>query len=644
MKKFISTLLLVCVWATVAVARPAAPGVTTVKNSDGSSLSFLKFGDEHYHFLETVDGFLITEDAKNGYVYVDEQGIATEIVAKNAAYRTDLEKAFLTGLDQNTVHQNYRKMHGNRFPEDLLSDEPNFLHSPLMAYNQNGVSALQKRPKADKWTSGERWFPVVLAGTTDKPHGDSAEFYDFFNKPGYSENNNIGSLRDYFLHASGGLFNPHFDIYPVDINATLTSFGRGSNYSEGKLIAAGLDELGKRADFKENAQKYCFQNTNVNGFIYLFPGTEEDAMRQSENFWGHAFMMSYNGSSPNKSAYSAGGVLFEKYVFLAQFQDNSNNTRITNMGSFAHEFSHVMGLKDHYFKDENGKQINGPGYFDLMSQGLYNGQSINSGDAPMGYSAFEKEWMGWLTLEELQPDSVYSLKKLSEMQAYSITNPNYSDEYYIVEYRPPEKYDAYVRADWGQTTNGIYVWYIDFDQTIFVDERAANADINHQRLALNTVLEKNGYYADFTYVNKGGVSPVSGIYNVVLDGNDRACFTTSNGISLTACPEQSSSSEASSSSESSPESSSSKDTSKAAVSVSDFAVSQVHLSLNGRMLNVFVNIEGIKEIRIFDMQGHLLRSQKFAEKSTELSLEKISRGTHIVRLSVGGKVIAVKKL
>ena len=199
MKKFVSTLLFVCVWATVAVARPAAPGVTTVKNSDGSSLSFLRFGDEHYHFLETEDGYLVTDDGKGGYAYVDELGEVSEFVAKDAAYRTDKENAFLRGLDQKAAHQNYQKLHGDRFPEDLLSDGPNFLHIPLMSYNQNGVSALQKRPKADQWTSGERWFPVVLVGTTDKTHGDSATFYDFFNKPGYSENKNIGSLREYFL-------------------------------------------------------------------------------------------------------------------------------------------------------------------------------------------------------------------------------------------------------------------------------------------------------------------------------------------------------------------------------------------------------------------------------------------------------------
>lgn len=632
MKKLVLALLFICVWATLAVARPAEPGVTTVKNSDGSLLSFLKFGDEHYHFIETEDGYLVTEDGKGGYVYVDELGAASEFIAKDAAFRTDKENAFLKELDQKVAHQNYRKLHGDRFPEDLLSDESSFMHIPLMAYNQNGEPALQKRPKANKWTTGERWFPVVLVGTTDKQHGDSAKFYDFFNKPGYSENKNIGSLRDYFLYVSGGLFDPHFDVYPVNINASLVSFGKGSNYSEGKLVAAGLDELGKRADFKTNAKKYCFQNSNVDGFIYLFPGMEEDAMRQSENFWGHAFSMSSNGSSRNYSAYSAGGVLFDKYVFLAQFQDKSNNSLITNMGSFAHEFSHVMGLKDHYAKDSSGKQINGPGYFDLMSQGLYNGQSTNSGDAPIGYSAFEKEWMGWLTLEELQPDSVYSIKKLSEMQAFSITNPNHRDEYYIVEYRPREKYDAYIRADWGQVTNGVYVWYIDFDQTIFVEERKANADINHQRLALNAVLEKNGYYVDFTYVNKGGVSPVSGIYNVVFDGNDRTCFTTSNGISLTACPEQSSSSEASSSSEVSPESSSSENPSRVVVGGADLAVSQVQLTLNGRMLNVSTNVEGIKKVRLIDLQGRLLLQEVFSEKTATIYLSRFRSGSYLLRV------------
>jgi hypothetical protein len=291
-----------------------------------------------------------------------------------------------------------------------------------------------------------------------------------------------------------------------------------------------------------------------------------------------------------------------------------------------------------------------------MSLGMYNGTSYNEGNAPMGYSAYEKEIMGWLKLTELEADQVYSLRKLSEMQAYSVTNPNQNDEYYIVEYRPAESYDSYIKnsISWNQRGNGVYVWYIDYDKTICVTNNNANGDINHQRVALKSVLAAKGYYADFTYVNKNGTSSVPGVYNFVFDGERRVCFTTSPDLSLEECPEdstqedESSSSEESSSSSAeisssseSPESSSSE---TVGIAANVGAVPQVQMVLEGGLLHVQTEISGLKGLQLFDLQGHLLQSEKFSENSTTLEIGKFSRGKYIVRLTVGNKIIAVKRI
>ena len=664
-----------CTLVSQVNARPAAPGFQTISNKDGSSVSIRHFGDEHYHYAETSDGYLVMGNGDGSYVYVGEDGLASKVIAKNVADRTPEEKSFLSSLNQEAVRQKHQELNGDRFPEEEgLNENENFSHVPLMSYNQDGESAMMlRRPTSEKWTTGERWFPVLLVGTTDKNYGDSAAFHDFLNKPGYNVNNNIGSLRDYFLYVSDSLFNPHFDVYPIQLNKALTDYGTGDNFKEGQFTAEGLTELAKRADFQANAKKYCMKNSNVDGFIFLFPGMEEDALKQSEIFWGHQFWMQSNGSSSGwyPSAYKAGGYTFDKYLFIAQYADGSRNSKINKMGIFAHEFSHVMGLNDHYGKDANKQQVNGPGAYDIMSLGMYNGTSYNEGNAPMGYSAYEKEIMGWLKLTELEADQVYSLRKLSEMQAYSVTNPNQNDEYYIVEYRPAESYDSYIKnsISWSQRGNGVYVWYIDYDKTICVTNNNANGDVDHQRVALKSVLAAKGYYADFTYVNKNGTSSVPGVYNIVLDGDDRACFTTSLEISLTACPEESSSSVASSSSEinssdtevessSSEESSSSQDDAESSSSemlepglsstvtgiVSVVAAPQVQFSLEGRQLHVQTDVAGLKELRLFDLQGHLLHSEKFSGNSTSLEIGKFSRGKYIVRLSVGDKLVAVKRI
>lgn len=678
MKKvlFVYMMAAVCTLVSQVSARPAAPGFQTVSNKDGSSVSIRHFGDEHYHYAETSDGFLVTGNGDGSYVYVGEDGSASNVIAKNAVDRTSEEKAFLDGLNQEAVRQKHQELNGGRFPDDNEIDEgKSFSHVPLMSYNQDGVSAVMlRRPTSERWTVGERWFPVLLVGTNGKAHGDSAEFYDFLNKPGYNKNRNVGSLRDYFLYVSDSLFDPHFDVYPIELNSTLESYGSGDNFREGKFIADGLDVLAKRADFQANAKKYCMRNSNVDGFIFLFPGMEEDALKQSEIFWGHQFWMQSNGSSSGwfPSAYKAGNYTFDKYLFIAQYADGSRNGKINKLGIFAHEFSHVMGLNDHYGKDANNRQIDGPGVYDIMSLGMYNGSSFNEGNAPMGYSAYEKEIMGWMKLTELEADKVYSLKKLSNMQAYSVSNPNQNDEYYIVEYRPAESYDSYIKnvISWNQRGNGVYVWYIDYDKTICVTNNNANGDINHQRVAIKAVQAAKGYYADFSFVNKSGRASVPGVYNIVLDGDERACFTTSQGMSLSACPEESSSSVASSSSEASSssvassssssselpssssvassssaniESSSSqfnlwpRSSSSALMSIVDAgaAVSQVQYSLEGRMLHVLADVPGLKDVRLFDMQGRLLYSEKFSGSAATLDLTGMSRGALVVRLTAG---------
>jgi hypothetical protein len=208
-----------------------------------------------------------------------------------------------------------------------------------------------------------------------------------------------------------------------------------------------------------------------------------------------------------------------------------------------------------------------------------------------------------------------------------------------------------------------------------VTNNNANGDINHQRVAIKAVQAAKGYYADFTYVNKSGRASVPGIYNIVLDGNERACFTTSQGMSLTACPEESSSSVASSSSiassssvarssssiarsSSSVKSSSSQTVVKSSSSeklesssssaimgiAATVSMSQVQFLQEGRLLHVLADVPGLKSVRLFDMQGHLLYSEKFSGGAVTLDLGAVGRGAFVVRLTAGNRVLAMKKL
>ena len=74
------------------------------------------------------------------------------------------------------------------------------------------------------------------------------------------------------------------------------------------------------------------------------------------------------------------------------------------------------------------------------------------------------------------------------------------------------------------------------------------------------------------------------------------------------------------------------------------AVPQVHYSLEGRMLHVLADVPGLKMVRLFAMQGHLLYSEKFSGSAVTLDLGGMSRGAFVMRLTAGNKTLAVKRL
>ena len=74
------------------------------------------------------------------------------------------------------------------------------------------------------------------------------------------------------------------------------------------------------------------------------------------------------------------------------------------------------------------------------------------------------------------------------------------------------------------------------------------------------------------------------------------------------------------------------------------AVPQVQFSLEGRLLQVQADAPGVKDLRLFDMQGHLLYSEQFTGSAVTLDLTSISRGAFVVRLTAGNKTLAVKRM
>ena len=515
----------------------------------------------------------------------------------------------------------------------------------------DGMSKIRSSNDAQVYSSGERYFPVILVETADFKALDSAFIARMFNEEGFKENGAYGSIRDYFIESSGGKFKPTFDIYPVKLPQNFSNYN-----SESKFILPSIDAMVERADFKARASKY----EKVIPFIILHPTSKEQASKFNSKFFNHMYSLQYSAGQ----IYSKSGYSFNNYAFISQKAENKPNATSTKdaamLGAFIHEFSHVIGLVDLYSADANGYATIGPLPYDVMALGLRNG----NGGYPPTFSAFEREAMGWLKPTEIvNNDSVYELKNLSQMQAYAVSNPNNKNEYFIIEYRPAMGFDSKIGSSsysGKQGKNGVLIWYIDYDARAFASNDP-NSNQSHQRVEVRTVLTKNQEsFTGFEFVNNIDKASIGGIFNLVFDGNNRVCFTVNRSKSLDKCPEKAS--ELSSSSADLVRSSSSlaKSSSSAVVPKSSAAVisssskttdlaefpnalHNVHLHVSHGKLSVEAPVTGKKTLRFYDALGNVIRTVSFMESSISVDISGQNRSAFVV-LDVGGKRLLAKQV
>lgn len=671
-----SFLCIMGITAMVA-ARPAIPVPACIPQSDGNCLTIQEYGDEHYHYTTTIDGYLVVRDSTNDYVYADASGAASGLKAHNADKRSSREKNFLKNLNQRDVinkHVNSLPFH---FPEQksLLSD---FQHKV-----QEQRKALY-RPKPMNFTKGECRFPVFLVSTADRDFGDAAWYERSLNEVGFSEDGHYGSVHDYFLASSDSLFNPTYDVYQVKIDLPSTEAGDADGDGEGIFVKAVIDaaikDMGDLSKYDKDGDKY------IDGFGVVLAGTEKGS-----GLWGHMYYYTtytnpemYSGytggwwgsrnhnTSNNKWGNDYNGYKFDRYLLIAEMSDPISYIKSghNGIGVFIHEFSHILGLPDFYTPDENDPEPYGP--YEIMAQGMYNGttRSYQMGRCPPKYSAFERESMGWMTIPDLKPSvELYALEMIDANKAYGVTNPKNNDEYYFIEYRPRVGWDQAV-AD--SADMGILVWHVDYDKKAW--EYYPNQEKEHYGITAALNLTRNKTFKDFKF---GEV----GIYNAIKEGDDKVCFATKDGIEVK-CPEpepESSAAPASSSaaapssatalspntssssshkssfaghskgSSSStmiavmPKSSESKDTSLFAPNGTISL--QTDILVLGQELVVRTLAPGHKDVRIVDALGCVVASFSFDTEEMRIPLKvSLRHGPLFAQVSIHGKILANRRI
>lgn len=469
----IATMLLA---ATTASAVKMRPGTTTIKQSDGTTLTIKAYGDEDFNYFTTADGTLLYQQGFDFYVAeVEGDGSLrpTAMLAHEPRQRSNAETAMVNAQDRLLFYNNMKTTAAaNKLRREPLAENSTLLPhtgSPrvpviLVEFSDSTFKVTDPKATFGKYLNAEELF----ARSVDTDMG-----------------RNHGSVRRYFTDMSYGTFTPQFDVYgPVQLGQPLKKYGAG--YSSSEDMTALLTDACTAADGDVDFSQYDANGDGYVDLVYII-------------YAGYSASISGNSTDcihPKSGTLSIQTEFDGKKVLRYGVNNEINGTPadqgggllINGIGLFCHEFSHCMGLPDMYPTAGSVAErcVNqNMDYWDLMDAGEY----TYNGYRPTEYTAWERERFGWITIDTLSAAADVTLAPLSRGgKAYRILNDNddTGHEYYIVENVQKEGWNKSLLG------HGMLVSHVDYDDNAFsVGGCKVNSTAGHPRM---TVMAADGMF------------------------------------------------------------------------------------------------------------------------------------------------------
>jgi len=708
---FISSL----VGAMSAWAINASPFLINSTQPDGSVVQIRKVGNEHFNYTITgEDSVLIVRDSSGYWNYADEHGKKTGMRVHAKSKRGEKERNFLKKRNSHQILEKFREKRIQQLQEQRrLRDSSSVMmlqsSSPMKANNFGGWEEWLWRetitstdtpmcPAVEVTVKREgdvRGLVVLVQFSDVKFKRDNAqeEFSDYLNKEGYSNYSMRGSVRDFFITNSFGKYRPTFDVAgPITLKGTRDSYG---SLVDPKNIAAGaVNAISEAMDSLVAAgvdfTPYDSDNDRLVDFVYMiYAGVGSADTDVQSAIWPHSYSVNKRLTrSMSMSRYACSPEIDgQAYMY------RKNTDALNGIGTFCHEFSHVLGLVDHYDVNvnETKKKVRyTPGSWDLMDAGSYNcpqNRYLTTGCSPANLSSFERFSLGWLDPRRLEvSDTTFVLNNILENDGLVLTSKN-DNEYYFVDFRTQTGFDE------GLPNKGMLIWHINYSKKSWMSnevnasdpmrvdliEADGRADGNTAASDAFPTSRVNGYNG---FVTWEGDSLGLEIYDIKIV-NDHVEFKTrgsrvSKVVASSSSAAKSSSSKAVSSSSqavsSSSVSSSSVSGSSAAESSSSAegssssgqsvfgpafcsssqtlglgntsaAASLVRMSAKDGVLLVDANFAGLKTLNLFDANGALLMKKTFNGKFCEVQMSELQGKSFVIAaLEAGGRLLKTKKI
>lgn len=437
---------------------PAKSGSFIMKQPDGTVLTLTVLGDECYCYYLTQDGYplLPEKDGKLCYAYLNDGKLKTStFLAHEVGERSSDELKFLASIDKGVVLEKIQVV--NTETRKKVFSAPKKLPS--------GSMLMREYP-----TIGSPKELVLLIQFSDvKFSGENpwGAFNSLVNQEGYSYNGATGSVKDYYRDNSGGLFTPQFDVFgPITLPKTEAYYGAPA---EGRIDNAPWEMVIDACNLIDGEIDFSQYDNNNDGYVdnifVFYAGYGQNEGASPNTIWPHSNDIEKYGNAPKLD-----GVIISNYACTNELKGIEGTVRC-GIGTFCHEYGHVLGLPDLYETNRMGASFT-PGKFEVMDVGPYN----NNGNTPPYMSSFDRLSVGWLNPVELNAPVDVALKDISYNEAY-IINTIEDNEFFLFENRQHKGWDTYIPG------HGMLVWHIDFNKDVWL-KNSVNNNPTHQYVDL----------------------------------------------------------------------------------------------------------------------------------------------------------------
>ena len=424
MKKIVS-IVICCATALCLYAVPARRTGRTITQADGTTLTVYTHGDEHFHWQTNEQGKWLSLNAQGNYEVIpaltDEQ-----IQARRAHSRRRLPQQTTKATPLNIA------------PRGLI-----------ILVNFKDKAFTTTKAEMDSMINGQHY-------TRDYSYTYGGERLHI---------TSTGSAREYFYEASNHQYHPQFDVIgPVTVSQKMSYYGGNDRQGNDKNAEKMIQEACQLAKSEYNVDFTQYDNDNDDyvDFVYVFYAGYGEADGGSENtIWPHAYYL----TAANISCIIDGKQV-DSYACSNELDYYSKEH--SGIGTFCHEFSHVLGLPDLYITVETRTTHKTLGEWDIMDYGPYN----NDGNTPPNYSGYERFFMGWATprvLTDGEEVTLHDLTSSNEVLLISETdehnligNDPSPSTFYLLENRQQTGLDTYLPGHGLMLTRikyNYYQWY-----------------------------------------------------------------------------------------------------------------------------------------------------------------------------------------